>query len=129
MKVACILNARSEPVAIGAIEKFINEYAFRHHAVEASRVSPNGLSVAVAGSGPGGMACADELAKLGYAVTIFRFPKPRPAVCWLTASRPSSSKSTVVERRLNLLRRTRRHAPYGVNNRTRCLARGVASRV
>ncbi len=30
---ACILNARSEPVAIGAVEKFINEYAFAHDAV------------------------------------------------------------------------------------------------
>ena len=32
---ACILNARSEPVAIGAVEKFLNEYAFAHHAVQA----------------------------------------------------------------------------------------------
>lgn len=74
---ACILNGRSEPVAIGPIEKFINEYAFAHEAVEACRASPNGLGVAVVGSGPGGLACADELAKLGYAVTRVRLSKPR----------------------------------------------------
>ena len=57
--------------AIGAIEKFINEYAFAHGTVDVGVAPPNGLKVAVIGSGPGGMACADELAKLGYGVTIF----------------------------------------------------------
>ncbi len=68
---ACILNSCSEPIAIGAIEKFINEYAFAHGEVDTTVPPPNGLNVAVIGSGPGGLACADELAKLGYAVTIF----------------------------------------------------------
>jgi len=68
---ACILNSKSEPVSIGAIECFINEYAFRHNAVEIRQAPPNGRSAAVIGSGPGGIACADELAKLGYAVTVF----------------------------------------------------------
>ena len=60
---ACILNARSEPVAIGAVEKFINEYAFAHDAVDAAVAPPNGFKVAVIGSGPGGLACADQLAQ------------------------------------------------------------------
>jgi glutamate synthase (NADPH/NADH) small chain len=68
---SCILNAKGEPVAIGAVERFINEYAFRHDAVHAMPTEPNGLSVGVIGSGPGGIACADELAKLGYAVTVY----------------------------------------------------------
>jgi glutamate synthase (NADPH/NADH) small chain len=68
---ACILNARSDPVAIGAVERFINEYAFAHGAVTAERVGPNGFKVAVIGAGPGGLACADELAQRGYAVTVF----------------------------------------------------------
>src|SRR6266498_1406566 len=67
---ACILNARSDPVSIGAVEKFINEYAFAHETLDAGVAPSNGRKVAVVGSGPGGMACADELAKLGYAVTI-----------------------------------------------------------
>ena len=68
---ACILNCRTEPVAIGAIERFINEYAFRQNAVTLERAPANDRRVAVVGSGPGGLACADELAQLGYGVTIF----------------------------------------------------------
>ncbi len=68
---SCILNGRAEPVAIGAVERFINEYAFKHGGVPVEQAEPNGRSVAVIGSGPGGIACADELAKLGYAVTVF----------------------------------------------------------
>jgi hypothetical protein len=68
---SCILNGPSEPICIGAIEKFINEYALAHGAVQVTPPPPNGLKAAVIGSGPGGLACADELAKLGYAVTLF----------------------------------------------------------
>lgn len=68
---ACILNGRSEPVAIGAVERFINDYAFARNAVEIPAAPPNGRRVAVIGSGPGGLACADELAQKGYAVTVF----------------------------------------------------------
>jgi glutamate synthase (NADPH/NADH) small chain len=68
---ACILNCKSDPVAIGSVERFINEYAFAHGAVDATPTTPNGLRAAIIGSGPAGMACADELAKLGYAVTVF----------------------------------------------------------
>jgi glutamate synthase (NADPH/NADH) small chain len=68
---SCILNGVSEPVPIGALEQFLAEYAFAHGQVDASTAPPNGLRVAVVGSGPGGLACADELARRGYAVTIF----------------------------------------------------------
>lgn len=68
---SCILGARGDPVAIGAVERFINDYAFAHGAVTATPAPPNGFRVAVVGSGPGGLACADELAQAGYAVTVF----------------------------------------------------------
>ncbi|HZS18738.1 MAG TPA: NAD(P)-dependent oxidoreductase [Candidatus Udaeobacter sp.] len=100
---ACILNARSDPVAIGAIEKFINEYAFAHDAVEASRAVPNGLRVAIVGSGPGGMACADELAKLGYAVTIFD-SQTRAGGLLVNGIPAFKLEKPIVERRLELLR-------------------------
>ena len=68
---SCILIARTEPIAIGAIERFINEYAFAHDGVTPVQVPPNGRKVAVIGSGPGGLACADQLVHLGYQITIF----------------------------------------------------------
>jgi glutamate synthase (NADPH/NADH) small chain len=67
----CILETKSAPVCIGAIEQFINEYAFAHGGIDLSHAEPNGLKVAIIGSGPGGLACADELARCGYAVTVF----------------------------------------------------------
>ena len=101
---ACILNARSEPVSIGAVERFINEYAFAHETLDAGVATSNGRKVAVVGSGPGGMACADELAKLGYAVTIFE--SQRRAGGLLVNGIPSFKlEKSVVDRRLDLLSR------------------------
>lgn len=100
---ACILNARSEPVAIGAVERFINEYAFAHHAVTAERAVPNGFSVAVIGSGPGGLACADELAQRGYAVTVFEALSSAGGL--LVNGIPAFKlEKRLVERRVDLLR-------------------------
>jgi glutamate synthase (NADPH/NADH) small chain len=101
---ACILNARSEAVAIGAVEKFINEYAFAHDAVDAAIAPPNGMTVAMVGSGPGGLACADELANFGYAVTVFEAQSKAGGL--LVNGIPSFKlEKEVVERRLDLLRR------------------------
>jgi glutamate synthase (NADPH/NADH) small chain len=68
---ACILNAKSEPVAIGSVERFINDYAFKMGFTEPPPAAPSGYRVAVIGSGPGGIACADELSREGAAVTVF----------------------------------------------------------
>ncbi len=68
---ACILESISEPVSIRALEQFLIDYAFAHGQVDARTAPPNGHKVAVVGSGPGGLVCAEELAKKGYAVTIF----------------------------------------------------------
>jgi glutamate synthase (NADPH/NADH) small chain len=68
---ACILNARTDPVAIGAIERFINEYAFAQGDVPVVQAPATGRKVAIVGSGPGGLACADELARLGHGVTVY----------------------------------------------------------
>ena len=101
---ACILNARSEPVSIGAVEGFINEYAFAHEELDAATAPPNGFSVAVVGSGPGGMACADELAKLGYAVTIFE-AQTRPGGLLVNGIPSFKLEKRIVDRRFDLLRR------------------------
>jgi glutamate synthase (NADPH/NADH) small chain len=101
---ACILNARADPVSIGAVEKFINEYAFAHEELNGAVAPPNGMNVAVVGSGPGGMACADELAKLGYAVTIFE-AQSRPGGLLVNGIPSFKLEKEIVERRFNLLRR------------------------
>jgi glutamate synthase (NADPH) small chain len=101
---ACILNARSEPVSIGAVEKFINEYAFAHEELDAATAPPNGFKIAVVGSGPGGMACADELAKLGYAVTIFE-AQTRPGGLLVNGIPSFKLEKRIIDRRFELLRR------------------------
>ena len=63
-----------------------------------------GVKVAVVGSGPGGMACADELAKLGYAVTIFE-SQTRPGGLLVNGIPSFKLEKNIVERRFDLLRR------------------------
>ncbi|HEY2143997.1 MAG TPA: NAD(P)-dependent oxidoreductase [Candidatus Udaeobacter sp.] len=99
---ACILNARSDPVSIGAVEKFINEYAFANESLDAGVSPPTGRKVAVVGSGPGGMACADELAKLGYAVTIFE-AQTRPGGLLVNGIPSFKLEKDIVDRRFDLL--------------------------
>ncbi len=68
----CILVQKHQPVSIGAIERFINEYAFRVEGLPHPVLpAPSGFRVAIVGSGPAGLACADELAKMGHRVTVF----------------------------------------------------------
>lgn len=100
----CILVGHTEPVCIGAIEKFINEYAFAHCCAVVTPAPANGLRVAVVGSGPGGLACADELAKHGYAVTIFE-AQTQPGGLLLNGIPAFKLDKSVVERRVNILRR------------------------
>lgn len=66
----CVLESMSKPVSIQGIEQFLIDYALAHGAVDGATAPPNGKKVVVAGSGPGGLACAEELAKKGYAVTV-----------------------------------------------------------
>ena len=69
---ACILGIKGEPVAIGKIERFIGDWKLEHSDEVAADVAPQrGHRVAVVGSGPSGLACASDLAKWGYEVTVF----------------------------------------------------------
>lgn len=66
---SCVLGVKGEPVAIGKLERFVADATLGKAAAE---VAPaNGIKVAVVGSGPAGLACASDLAKWGYNVTIF----------------------------------------------------------
>ncbi len=67
----CVLEGRADPVAINAIERFLHDYGFSHGAVDVTIPPLNGLSVAVMNAGPCGLTCAYDLARLGYAVTVY----------------------------------------------------------
>ncbi|MEG0181421.1 MAG: NADPH-dependent glutamate synthase [Romboutsia sp.] len=67
----CVLGIKSEAVAIGKLEKFVADYSREHNFDLAVTEDANNKKVAVVGSGPAGLACAGDLAKMGYDVTIF----------------------------------------------------------
>jgi len=67
---SCLLGSVSEPVSIRAIEQFLTGYAAAHGHLDVSTAPPTGRTAAVLGAGPAGLACADELAKRGHAVTV-----------------------------------------------------------
>ena len=67
---ACILGIKGEAVAIGKMERFVGDWQLENGR-PAVEVAKNGHKVAVVGSGPAGLACASDLAKMGYEVTIF----------------------------------------------------------
>lgn len=71
---ACILGIKGEPVAIGKLERFVGDWSLEHTPEDQStpcREQKNGHRVAVVGSGPSGLACASDLAKMGYEVHVF----------------------------------------------------------
>ena len=68
---SCILGVKGEPVAIGKLERFVADWSREHGGVKPEIAPANGHKIAVIGSGPAGLACASDLAKLGYEVTIF----------------------------------------------------------
>ena len=68
---SCILGVKGEPVAIGKLERFVADWSRENGGVKPEIAPANGHKVAVIGSGPAGLACASDLAKLGYEVTIF----------------------------------------------------------
>jgi len=101
---SCILGSKGEPVAIGAIERFINDYAFAHHGVDVAPAEPNGFRVAVVGSGPGGLSCADELVTAGYDVTIYE-TQLIPGGLLVNGIPAFKLDKHIVERRVDLLTR------------------------
>lgn len=67
----CVRGKKGESVAIGRLERFVADRHNQNGGEAIKRPVPNGHKVAVIGSGPAGLTCAGDLAKLGYAVTIF----------------------------------------------------------
>ncbi len=67
----CVKGKKGEPVAIGRLERFVADWELEKGVAKPEKIKSNGIKVAVVGSGPAGLTCAGDLAKLGYEVTIF----------------------------------------------------------
>ena len=67
----CVKGLKGEAISIGALERFVADYAIENNLVSTSKIKKNGKKVAIVGSGPAGLSCAGELARNGYEVTIY----------------------------------------------------------
>ena len=67
----CVRGIKGEPVGIGRLERFVADWHNAHSDSVPRVAAKNGHKVAIVGSGPSGLACAGDLAKLGYSVTVF----------------------------------------------------------
>ena len=67
----CVRGIKGEPVGIGRLERFVADWHNAHSTAPVAVPDSNGHRVAVIGSGPSGLTCAGDLAKLGYKVTVF----------------------------------------------------------
>lgn len=67
----CVRGFKGEPVAIGRLERFVADYHNTLNNIDVLRPESLPHKVAVIGSGPSGLTCAGELAKMGYQVTVF----------------------------------------------------------
>lgn len=67
----CVVGIKGEPVSIGKLERFVADWSRENEIDLSGNIEKNGIKVAIVGSGPSGLACAGDLAKAGYGVTIF----------------------------------------------------------
>ena len=71
----CVLEEDHKPIAIGRLQRYATDYATERGIKFFKAGKPNGKKVAIIGSGPAGLSCAGELAKLGFEVTVFEKQK------------------------------------------------------
>nr|WP_314277870.1 NADPH-dependent glutamate synthase [uncultured Peptostreptococcus sp.] len=67
----CVVGIKGEPVSIGKLERFVADWSRENEIDLSGDIERNGIKVGIVGSGPSGLACAGDLAKAGYDVTIF----------------------------------------------------------
>jgi glutamate synthase (NADPH/NADH) small chain len=67
----CVRGIKGEPVAIGRLERFVADWHNANATEPPKKPETNGHKVAIIGSGPAGLTCAGDLAKMGYEVTVF----------------------------------------------------------
>ncbi|MBR5448522.1 MAG: NADPH-dependent glutamate synthase [Clostridia bacterium] len=67
----CVRGIKGEAVGIGRLERFVADWHNAHTTPVSQNIEKNGKRVAIIGSGPAGLTCAGDLARLGYTVTVF----------------------------------------------------------
>jgi glutamate synthase (NADPH/NADH) small chain len=102
---ACVLGVKQEPVAIGAVERFINDYAIAQEGLPVPPPAPlTGFRVAVVGAGPAGLACAEALVRRGHVVEVYE-AHPEPGGLLRFGIPGFKLDPAVVRRRVDYLRR------------------------
>ena len=77
----CVRGVKGEAIAIGALERYVADHA--NKAKEKAPIKTNGKKIAIVGSGPSGLTCATDLARLGYEVTIYEaLHRPGGVLAW-----------------------------------------------
>ena len=71
LKCTLFTKAKMDPVGIGRLERFAADWHMANDAGKAEKPAPNGHRVAIVGAGPSGLTCAGDLARKGYAVTVY----------------------------------------------------------
>ena len=102
---SCILGIKSEPVAVGKLERFVGDWKLEHGAPVQPAAVRNGRKVAVIGSGPAGLACASDLARMGYEVKIFEALHKVGGVLVYGIPEFRLPKQKIVEREVEAVRR------------------------
>jgi glutamate synthase (NADPH/NADH) small chain len=101
----CVLGIKGEPIAIGKLERFVADWSRKNNVDLSERKPENGKKVAVIGSGPSGLTCAGDLAKLGYKVTIFEALHKAGGVLVYGIPEFRLPKDTVVEHEVENVRK------------------------
>lgn len=106
---SCILGVKGEAVAIGLLERFVGDWKIANAESLSQQLSENtiklsGHKVAVVGSGPAGLACAADLAKMGHQVTIFEVLHKAGGVLQYGIPEFRLPKDAIVEREINAVR-------------------------
>ncbi len=102
---ACVLGIKGEPVAIGKLERFVGDWKLAQEPAAVAHAPRNGRRVAVVGSGPAGLACASDLAKMGYEVKIFEALHKVGGVLVYGIPEFRLPKETIVAREIGEVRR------------------------
>lgn len=101
----CVLGIKGEAVAIGKLERFVADWSRNNNVDLTKEIEKKNNKVAVIGSGPSGITCAGELAKMGYDVTVFEALHEPGGVLLYGIPEFRLPKDTVVKHEVNNLRK------------------------